>query len=304
MMDGDGSIQVNHWRKKSLQFRLIIKLKYTCNNEKMLNIFKDYIGGNVRISVTKKPNTHSERSVLWVENDKKKILKICEIFKKYPLLTFNKNAQLYFLYRYIHTELYSSIHEKIYSLQSSNSFENFLVLRKNKYTDFSLYVAKQKLLSSEIPSKESNLCKTRKTNASENKPYTFILKSIVQNFTVNSEQISKYDYFPAWVSGFTEAEGCFAFRQSTYHSFSLSQKSDAFLLKAIAIFFDLQKVNIRKLKNDFYLFEIYKKASLLHIISHFHRNPLLGQKKVSYEKLKTRFTPLLLSLPYNETTNS
>jgi hypothetical protein len=27
LMDGDGSIQVNHWRNKVLQFRFIIKLK-------------------------------------------------------------------------------------------------------------------------------------------------------------------------------------------------------------------------------------------------------------------------------------
>ena len=27
LIDGDGSIQVNHWRKKYLQFRLVIKSK-------------------------------------------------------------------------------------------------------------------------------------------------------------------------------------------------------------------------------------------------------------------------------------
>ena len=46
-MDGDGSIQVNHWRKKNLQFRLIIKLKYDYLNSEMLNIFKRLIGGRV-----------------------------------------------------------------------------------------------------------------------------------------------------------------------------------------------------------------------------------------------------------------
>jgi heme/copper-type cytochrome/quinol oxidase subunit 1 len=28
LMDGDGSIQVNHWNKKYLQYRIVIKLKY------------------------------------------------------------------------------------------------------------------------------------------------------------------------------------------------------------------------------------------------------------------------------------
>jgi hypothetical protein len=29
LMDGDGSIQVNHWRSRYLQYRLVIKLKNT-----------------------------------------------------------------------------------------------------------------------------------------------------------------------------------------------------------------------------------------------------------------------------------
>jgi hypothetical protein len=32
LMDGDGSIQVNHWRNKVLQFRFVIKLKNTQAN--------------------------------------------------------------------------------------------------------------------------------------------------------------------------------------------------------------------------------------------------------------------------------
>jgi cytochrome c oxidase subunit 1 len=36
LMDGDGSIQVNHWNHKYLQFRLVIKLKNTKANYNML----------------------------------------------------------------------------------------------------------------------------------------------------------------------------------------------------------------------------------------------------------------------------
>src|SRR4051794_19228235 len=36
LMDGDGSVQVNHWRRTSLQYRLVIKLKHTSANEQML----------------------------------------------------------------------------------------------------------------------------------------------------------------------------------------------------------------------------------------------------------------------------
>jgi len=45
-MDGDGSIQVNHWRFTYLQFRLVIKLKSTPGNKKMLQLLVDNLGGS------------------------------------------------------------------------------------------------------------------------------------------------------------------------------------------------------------------------------------------------------------------
>jgi hypothetical protein len=48
LMDGDGSIQVNHWRQQSLQYRLVIKLNYTAANEKMLLLIAGCVGGAVR----------------------------------------------------------------------------------------------------------------------------------------------------------------------------------------------------------------------------------------------------------------
>lgn len=91
-MDGDGSIQVNHWRKKNLQYRLVIKLKYTQPNHIMLQTISKYIGGYVRIVTNK-----NKSEVLWIENNKKKIIKIIEIFKLYPPLTFRLFHQLKFL---------------------------------------------------------------------------------------------------------------------------------------------------------------------------------------------------------------
>ena len=90
LMDGDGSIQVNHWRYKNLQYRLIIKLKYSPENIVMLNLIKYYIGGNVKfIGINK--------FVIWVVNNKKDILNIIKIFKKYPPLTSRLKAQLNFM---------------------------------------------------------------------------------------------------------------------------------------------------------------------------------------------------------------
>ena len=50
LMDGDGNIQVNHWRNNSLQFRIIIKLSNIKSNYNMLIEIAKVIGGSVRIT--------------------------------------------------------------------------------------------------------------------------------------------------------------------------------------------------------------------------------------------------------------
>jgi hypothetical protein len=50
LMDGDGSIQVNHWRMRNLQYRLVIKLKYTDLNKSMLIEIAKCLQGTVRIN--------------------------------------------------------------------------------------------------------------------------------------------------------------------------------------------------------------------------------------------------------------
>jgi hypothetical protein len=49
-MEGVGSIQVNHLRKSSLQYRLVIKLSNLTSNYEMLVKIAKFIGGNVRIT--------------------------------------------------------------------------------------------------------------------------------------------------------------------------------------------------------------------------------------------------------------
>ena len=58
LMDGDGSIQVNHWRKKNLQYRMVIKLSNLESNVKMLMLIKQHFKGHVRIS-------KNSQCVLW-----------------------------------------------------------------------------------------------------------------------------------------------------------------------------------------------------------------------------------------------
>ena len=90
LMDGDGSIQVNHWRYKSLQYRLVIKLKYNIENLSMLNLIKSNIGGNVKV-------IENNKFIIWVINDRKQIQRIIEIFVSYPPLTSRLKAQLAFM---------------------------------------------------------------------------------------------------------------------------------------------------------------------------------------------------------------
>lgn len=90
LMDGDGSIQVNHWRQQSLQYRLVIKLSNILYNYNMLIKIAKVIGGTVRI-------TSKGKDVIWVVNKKEIIQEIIKIFDTYPLLTSKKICQLEFL---------------------------------------------------------------------------------------------------------------------------------------------------------------------------------------------------------------
>lgn len=90
LMDGDGSIQVNHWREKSLQYRLIIKLSNLKSNYNMLIKIAKVIGGTVRI-------TGKGKDVIWVVNKKTEVEQIIKIYDTYPPLTSRKLCQLEFL---------------------------------------------------------------------------------------------------------------------------------------------------------------------------------------------------------------
>jgi hypothetical protein len=90
LMDGDGSIQVNHWRKQSLQYRLIIKLSNIKSNYNMLIEIAKVIGGTVRV-------TSKGSDVIWVVNKKEEVEKILQIYDTYPPLTSKKICQLAYL---------------------------------------------------------------------------------------------------------------------------------------------------------------------------------------------------------------
>ena len=215
LMEGGGSIQVNHRRKKDIVYRLVIKLKNTFANEKMLKLISKKIGGRVRISACKE-------DVIWVEDKKERIEEIIKIFKKYPPLTARKYCQLEFLK----------------SSLKHNNVELYLKERDSKYSTL-------KLFSLDSPS-----------------------------------------YFPSWLSGFIEGEGCFSITAKGVLSFSIGQKNEKELIERIRDFFHAinNKVIIRS--NEFYEIKIYNKESLRKIIVHCTEYPLQGEKRESLEKFK------------------
>ena len=93
LLDGAGSIQVNHWKNKNLQYRIIIKIKNVVENLIILNIIIKHIGGKVRFVNTKQGNF-----VIWVIDNKIQIINnILPILEKYPPLTSRLHYQLKFM---------------------------------------------------------------------------------------------------------------------------------------------------------------------------------------------------------------
>lgn len=226
-MDGDGCIQVNHWRKQYLQYRLVIKLSNLSHNYVMLIKIAKVIGGIVRF-------VNNNNDVLWVIDSKETIINTISIFEKYPPLTSRLTCQLEFLKFCL----------------KNNSVNLYLNNRNNKYNN------KFKRIKS------------------------FELKSKANIFPPK--------YFPSWLSGFIEAEGCFCIRTKQNNSFSIGQYDDLYILYAIKDFFKINN-KIRNPKKNFFLLEVYNRETLYNIKNHFYTYPLLGNKTPSLFKFINLF---------------
>lgn len=220
LMDADGSIQVNHWRKKNLQYRIVIKLKDNDYNYNMLIKIKEVVGGNINRDIKR-------GYVIWVINHKNEIIKIIKIFEYYPPLTTRIQLQLEFL---------------LYCLNENPSIENYLKCRDLKYKNRDI---------------------------------------VLNNFL--KKRLNLLYYYPSWLSGFIEGEGCFSIRKNGNKSFSIGQKYDYYLIQSIKEYLDIPS-EIRKKDKDFYVLETYRKSIISKLENHFSIYPLLGEKAKSFDK--------------------
>lgn len=120
LLEGDGSIQVNHWRSKCLQFRMVIKLKNTPSNERLLQKIQKVIKGKIQYD--------KKGFILWVENDRVKIEELVFLLEKYPPITTKSICQLNFLIKCL----------------NSSSIDDYFEIREQKYEDRHLFVKSSK----------------------------------------------------------------------------------------------------------------------------------------------------------------
>ena len=160
LLEGDGSIQVNQWRQRSLQFRIVIKLKMTPMNYHMcvsLNTSLEKLFGMSYF------NIHIRQgNVLLIQDDQTKLKKIVSCLDTFPFLTLKMQQKYHFFkyclfhtitmseYKYLkkHTHMVPGLKKTpIPSLQTSwlkwwivgfVEAEGCFCIRKNKRLSFSI----------------------------------------------------------------------------------------------------------------------------------------------------------------------
>ena len=255
LMDGDGSIQVNHWRHRYLQYRLVIKLKYTPANYEMLNNISNVIGGHVK-------GCSSGNFVLWVENNVHKIQYILTIFDHYPPLTSRLQCQLVFANSCLSMKQSKQRKQLLdwYSLNRNLKYETnakkkrTAELRLNtlfvfncsseprKYNSTQKNTAEQKTAEQRLQPSSSSCSLTTAELPCDTTHVSSVGMQLQQNAAfclLEHRHILSVSYFHAWLSGFIEAEGCFrtAARQNGNHYFSIGQNNDKYLILAIKKYF-------------------------------------------------------------------
>ena len=97
LLEGDGSIQVNHWKKKYLQFRIIIKLKYTEKNYHLCALINNQHNGFMNLHIR-------HGFVILVQDDQSKLRHIMKIIESYGLLKPKMKQDYEFFHYCYHTK--------------------------------------------------------------------------------------------------------------------------------------------------------------------------------------------------------
>ena len=124
-IEGDGSIQVNHSKKKYLQFRILIKLKKTESNYRMLKNLRDNLGIM---------NLHIRKNwVILVEDDKKKLLKCIKVINS---ISESNSKSIYKNSLYSKFFISSKKEQYVffcYCLEKKIKYSEYLYLKENKF---------------------------------------------------------------------------------------------------------------------------------------------------------------------------
>lgn len=187
LVEGDGSLQVNHWRKKNLQFRLVVKLNDMPLNYEMLCLLSLTYGGYIRRGKDK--NT---QYVQWIINDQKTFHhKIIPLFDKYPPLTSRMQLQYTFFKKFLlepNTELYLIERSKKYDLRT-----NYASLKLTELTEDLVVPLYFKVWLAGFIEAEGSFSKRQKGNNSfsigQNHDY-YLIKAIRDYYSVNHIAIS------------------------------------------------------------------------------------------------------------------
>ena len=263
LLDGEGSIQVNHWKRRVLQYRIVIKLNKTERNKEMMEMIREVIGGRVR-------EEKGKRYVIWAVDHQRDVQRVLKLLERYPLLTKRKRSQVGFMKKCMMKEAADRSKDRYYGSEET---------KLNKQSMLTGNYARKGKQSKDIDRHQVDNYLTVLV--------TWYLKNRDRKYDLKDQgtklKYDKLDYYKEWLSGFIEAEGCFSKRRKGLKSFSIGQKGDEEIIKSIKEYFRIEK-KVRKLRGDMYLIEIFNKEELERINEHIKKNCLLGEKRISYER--------------------
>lgn len=266
LFEGDGTITC-YLNKSKLNIYIVVKftiaLSDTPSNKKMLESIQSIIGGNIGTHNKKDKDGKAIAYVTWDAKSKQAISNVLDVLTKYPFITARKQCQLEFAKTCLENPFITTLKDRDEeTFLNDSKIKKFYSDRDNQYGDKEK--RSQILLKSKAPS-----------------------------------------YFSPWFSGFVEAEGNFSLvfndkNQLRKSGFSIGQLGEFHIfnwVKAESFANSTNKVG-SKMENGkeiYHRFHLYNKASRTFLFQHFSQYPLLGEKRISYDKFYLHHNPSSLS---------